>query len=243
MTLTLLPILRSAGIDPVEARVIRRHPFVREHEDSGLPASTRIRPTVRSSRNTSQQSARTRTFPVSRPRIWVALIRGVATGHGSRRRDPRRLPGELPARPSDARLRAGSRRSAAMPARCPRCRCSSSSSTGGRPVAPRRRRPAAGSGRGAHAIRRGPARRLRRDGRLLAAPFGEVRKREEPLSNATSRQLLQMLAAGATDESAVRRLGLSTRTVRRLMRDFMASTGAASRFQAGVEAGRRGMLA
>jgi DNA-binding CsgD family transcriptional regulator/sugar-specific transcriptional regulator TrmB len=77
---------------------------------------------------------------------------------------------------------------------------------------------------------------------LLAAPFGEVRKREEPLSNATSRQLLQMLAAGATDEAAARRLGLSTRTVRRLMSDFMASTGAASRFQAGVEAVRRGLL-
>ena len=77
---------------------------------------------------------------------------------------------------------------------------------------------------------------------LLAEPFGEARRREAPLTSATSRQLLQMLASGATDESAARRLGLSTRTVRRLMSDFMVQTGATSRFQAGVEAARRGLL-
>lgn len=77
---------------------------------------------------------------------------------------------------------------------------------------------------------------------LLAEPFGEVRRREAPTTNATSRQLLHMLASGVTDESAARRLGLSTRTVRRLMSDFMTQTGATSRFQAGVEAARRGLL-
>lgn len=35
MTLTLDPILRSAGIDPADAQVIR-HAYVREHEDTGL---------------------------------------------------------------------------------------------------------------------------------------------------------------------------------------------------------------
>jgi hypothetical protein len=35
MTLTLGPILHSAGIEPENAQVIR-HAYVREHEDTGL---------------------------------------------------------------------------------------------------------------------------------------------------------------------------------------------------------------
>jgi hypothetical protein len=34
MTLTLEPILRSTGIDPADAQVIR-HEYVKEHEDNG----------------------------------------------------------------------------------------------------------------------------------------------------------------------------------------------------------------
>lgn len=56
------------------------------------------------------------------------------------------------------------------------------------------------------------------------------------------RQLLQQLASGAQDEQVARRLGLSLRTVRRRVAEVMAELGAESRFQAGVEAARRGWL-
>ncbi|MEU1551038.1 GIY-YIG nuclease family protein [Nocardia sp. NPDC005745] len=36
MTLTLGPIMQSAGIDPVDTQVIR-HAYVREHQDTGMP--------------------------------------------------------------------------------------------------------------------------------------------------------------------------------------------------------------
>jgi len=58
----------------------------------------------------------------------------------------------------------------------------------------------------------------------------------------TRRQLLQQLATGAQDEQIARRLGLSLRTVRRRVADLMVELGADSRFQAGVEAARRGWL-
>ncbi len=56
------------------------------------------------------------------------------------------------------------------------------------------------------------------------------------------RMLLQQLAAGAQDEQIARRLGLSLRTVRRRVAELMTALGAESRFQAGVEAARRGWL-
>ncbi|MCM0620389.1 helix-turn-helix transcriptional regulator [Nocardioides bruguierae] len=54
--------------------------------------------------------------------------------------------------------------------------------------------------------------------------------------------LLQQLASGAQDEQIARRLGVSLRTVRRRVADMMSELGAESRFQAGVEAARRGWL-
>ena len=67
--------------------------------------------------------------------------------------------------------------------------------------------------------------------------------REEPLTPVDERRfLLQQLAAGQHDEQIARRLGLSLRTVRRRVADLMTELGADSRFQAGVEAGRRGWL-
>jgi DNA-binding CsgD family transcriptional regulator len=54
--------------------------------------------------------------------------------------------------------------------------------------------------------------------------------------------LLQQLAAGAHDEQIARMLGISLRTVRRRVADLMSELGADSRFQAGVEAARRGWL-
>lgn len=56
------------------------------------------------------------------------------------------------------------------------------------------------------------------------------------------RFLLQQLAAGEHDEQIARRLGLSLRTVRRRVADLMSELGADSRFQAGVEAARRGWI-
>ncbi|KQW47997.1 DNA-binding protein [Nocardioides sp. Root1257] len=54
--------------------------------------------------------------------------------------------------------------------------------------------------------------------------------------------LLEQLAAGAHDEQIARKLGISLRTVRRRVSALMTELGADSRFQAGVEAGRRGWL-
>jgi DNA-binding NarL/FixJ family response regulator len=56
------------------------------------------------------------------------------------------------------------------------------------------------------------------------------------------RQLLTLLTAGYTDESAAVRLGISVRTVRRLVSGIMNRLGARSRFQAGVKAADRGWL-
>lgn len=54
--------------------------------------------------------------------------------------------------------------------------------------------------------------------------------------------LLQQLAAGAQDDQIARRLGMSLRTVRRRVAELMTDLNVESRFQAGVEAVRRGLL-
>lgn len=56
------------------------------------------------------------------------------------------------------------------------------------------------------------------------------------------RELLSLLSIGCTDESAAARLGVSVRTVRRMVADIMQRLGARSRFQAGVKAADRGWL-
>ncbi|TDD50794.1 helix-turn-helix transcriptional regulator [Saccharopolyspora elongata] len=56
------------------------------------------------------------------------------------------------------------------------------------------------------------------------------------------RDLLTLLCSGSTDESAAARLGISVRTVRRMVADIMNRLGARSRFQAGVKAADRGWL-
>ncbi|MGH3447607.1 MAG: DNA-binding response regulator [Nocardioidaceae bacterium] len=56
------------------------------------------------------------------------------------------------------------------------------------------------------------------------------------------RQLLELLGRGAKDERIARMLGLSLRTVRRRVADLMAELDVDSRFQAGVEAVRRGWI-
>lgn len=74
MTLTLGPILHSAGVDPGEAHVIR-HAYVREHEDSGLPGIHADSTDAEILQYTSQQSAKPRIFPVVAPRTWIVFIR------------------------------------------------------------------------------------------------------------------------------------------------------------------------
>jgi DNA-binding CsgD family transcriptional regulator len=56
------------------------------------------------------------------------------------------------------------------------------------------------------------------------------------------RMLLHQLSRGAKDEQIARALGLSLRTVRRRVADIMLELDAESRFQAGVEAVRRGWV-
>ena len=56
------------------------------------------------------------------------------------------------------------------------------------------------------------------------------------------RFLLRQLASGAQDEQIARTLGISLRTVRRRVADLLIELGVDSRFQAGVEAVRRGWL-
>lgn len=56
------------------------------------------------------------------------------------------------------------------------------------------------------------------------------------------RTLLTLLAAGMTDAAISRRLGWHLRTVQRRVRRLMTQLGADTRFQAGLQANRRGLL-
>ncbi len=58
----------------------------------------------------------------------------------------------------------------------------------------------------------------------------------------SERLLLQLLSLGAKDEAAARHLGVSVRTVRRMIADLMRRMDARSRFQAGILAAERGWL-
>lgn len=55
-------------------------------------------------------------------------------------------------------------------------------------------------------------------------------------------RLLELLAAGLKDEAIARHLGVSVRTVRRESALLLDRLGAGTRFQAGIEAARRGWL-
>jgi len=56
------------------------------------------------------------------------------------------------------------------------------------------------------------------------------------------RRLLQLLSMGVKDEALARHLGLSLRTVRRRVADLILELGVTTRFQAGMEAARRGWI-
>lgn len=74
MTLTLGPILLSAGIEPGEAQVIR-HAYVKEHEDTGLMGIHADSTDAEILAYTREQSAKPGIFPDVPPRIWVVFIR------------------------------------------------------------------------------------------------------------------------------------------------------------------------
>jgi len=70
--------------------------------------------------------------------------------------------------------------------------------------------------------------------RAVPLPFG---RRGEAMT-----QVVRLAAQGLSDEAIARHLGVSVRTVRARFAEAMADLGAQTRFQAGVEAARRGWL-
>ena len=60
--------------------------------------------------------------------------------------------------------------------------------------------------------------------------------------DATDLRILSLLAVGAKDEAIAHRLGLGVRTVRRRIAILMEDWNAGTRFQAGIEAGKRGLV-
>ena len=77
-----------------------------------------------------------------------------------------------------------------------------------------------------------------------AVPLNQrpVPDHEEQILTDADRDLLGLLAAGTTDETIARTLGWSVRTVRRHIHRIMTLTGAETRFQAGMQASRRGWV-
>lgn len=75
-----------------------------------------------------------------------------------------------------------------------------------------------------------------------ATPLGEPPAPDSDGPSERDLTLLRMLEDGLTDEGIGRKLGVSIRTVRRLMADLLTRLNAQSRFQAGVEAVRRGWI-
>ncbi len=73
-----------------------------------------------------------------------------------------------------------------------------------------------------------------------AVPLGQVSLDDEV--DADERALATLLAGGLTDSAIARNLGWSTRTMRRRTRQLFETLAACNRFQAGVQAMRRGWL-
>ncbi|MEV6974040.1 LuxR C-terminal-related transcriptional regulator [Kitasatospora sp. NPDC093806] len=86
--------------------------------------------------------------------------------------------------------------------------------------------------------------------RALAAVFETLWRLAVPASAAGTglhlddrdRRILTLMASGATDDAIARRLGLGRRTVVRRVSALLTHLGASNRFQAGVQAARRGWL-
>ena len=78
--------------------------------------------------------------------------------------------------------------------------------------------------------------------RALTVPGLEAPDEDGVVRASDRRLLLDQLARGAKDEQLARTLGLSLRTVRRRVAELLEDLEASSRFQAGVEAVRRGWI-
>lgn len=76
----------------------------------------------------------------------------------------------------------------------------------------------------------------------VATPWTEPPPQDKFGLTRREREILTMLAIGHTDDWIARRLGLSLRTVRRVIADLMGRLDARSRFEAGVLAVRSGWL-
>lgn len=75
-----------------------------------------------------------------------------------------------------------------------------------------------------------------------ALPIGEpAPPAGEPLAE-DDRRLIELLVLGLKDDAIARQLGLSTRTMRRRMKHLMDELGVRNRFQAGIQATRRGWI-
>lgn len=74
MTLSLELVLRSAGIDPADAQVIR-HVFVREHGGTGQKGIEPGSSDDEILTYTSQQSVEPHIFPTTPPPFWVVFLR------------------------------------------------------------------------------------------------------------------------------------------------------------------------
>jgi hypothetical protein len=75
-----------------------------------------------------------------------------------------------------------------------------------------------------------------------AAPLLPVSLLDDPRQRETTRQILASLSEGQKDDVAARELGISVRTYRRYVADFMRDINATSRFQAGVRAAQLQLL-
>jgi DNA-binding NarL/FixJ family response regulator len=74
-----------------------------------------------------------------------------------------------------------------------------------------------------------------------ALPLDERAPAADELSG-QDREILGLLVAGAKDEVIARQLGVGVRTLRRRMQHLMAALDAETRFQAGMQASRRGWV-
>ncbi|MEV7328559.1 helix-turn-helix transcriptional regulator [Micromonospora sp. NPDC093244] len=75
-----------------------------------------------------------------------------------------------------------------------------------------------------------------------SAPFDDQSTADAQGLTRQERELLRLLGTGHTDESAARKLAISLRSVQRMMTSLTERLGAASRFQAGVQAARNGWV-
>jgi DNA-binding CsgD family transcriptional regulator len=77
-----------------------------------------------------------------------------------------------------------------------------------------------------------------------STPLWSTGRREDGGTSlsADEHEVLQLLAAGLKDEAIARQLGMSMRTARRRISSLLTKLGVATRFQAGIEAARHGLL-